>query len=118
MPSDYTSRKILNLESDGVLISNGPGDPAVLTEIIHTVKELIGKVPLSGICLGHQILGLALDAQTVKMKFGHHGINHPVRNLENGNVLITSQNHGFMIDESTPSRRGGGLDEEFQRQHR
>ncbi|RKX90820.1 MAG: carbamoyl phosphate synthase small subunit [Spirochaetes bacterium] len=101
VPSDYTSREILNLESDGVLISNGPGDPAVLTEIIHAVKELIGKVPLSGICLGHQILGLALGADTVKMKFGHHGINHPVRNMENGNVLITSQNHGFMIDEST-----------------
>ncbi len=101
LPSSFTAEEILEINSGGVLISNGPGDPAVLTEIIQTVKGLIGKVPLSGICLGHQLLGLAIGARTIKMKFGHHGINHPVRNLENGNVLITSQNHGFMIDGTT-----------------
>ncbi len=101
VPSFFTSEEILNTGGNGVLISNGPGDPAVLTDIIKTVKEMVGKIPLSGICLGHQILGLALGAGTIKMKFGHHGINHPVRNLENGNVLITSQNHGFMIDKKT-----------------
>lgn len=101
VPSTSTSSEITDTGCGGVLVSNGPGDPAVLTDIIDQVKNLAGKIPLSGICLGHQIIGLALGAKTVKMKFGHHGINHPVRNMEDAKVLITSQNHGFMIDEET-----------------
>jgi len=92
---------ILSLEPDFVMLSNGPGDPAMLKNQIDTVKALIGKVQLTGICLGHQILSLALGAKTFKMKFGHHGCNHPVRDEFTKKVFVTSQNHGFAVDRDT-----------------
>jgi carbamoyl-phosphate synthase small subunit len=82
----------------GVFLSNGPGDPAALPYVVDTVKVLLGRLPIIGICLGHQILGLALGGRTYKLKFGHHGANHPVKNLATGRVEITSQNHGFAVD--------------------
>jgi len=94
----YTSAEdILNSDPDGIFVSNGPGDPAALTQIVSTVKKLLGKKPMFGICLGHQIIGQALGASTFKLKFGHRGINHPVLNLFNKRVEITSQNHGFCV---------------------
>ncbi|RPJ09794.1 MAG: carbamoyl-phosphate synthase small subunit [Spirochaetaceae bacterium] len=101
VPQTFKAADILSLHPEGILLSNGPGDPAVLSGIISTVKELIGKKPVFGICLGHQIISLALGAKTFKMKFGHHGINHPVRDERTKKVLITSQNHGFGVDEKT-----------------
>ncbi|EKD51912.1 MAG: hypothetical protein ACD_62C00161G0002, partial [uncultured bacterium] len=100
VPYDYPAEKILNSAKpiDGVFLSNGPGDPAACTEAIGNVKKLLGKVPLFGICLGHQILALALGAKTYKLKFGHHGGNQPVKNFKTGTVEITSQNHGFAVD--------------------
>jgi carbamoyl-phosphate synthase small subunit len=93
---------VFALEPDGVFLSNGPGDPAPCDYAIAATREFVARrLPLYGICLGHQILGLALGAQTVKMKFGHHGANHPVIDLDSGRVLITSQNHGFAVDEAT-----------------
>ena len=96
---------VLELKPDGVLLSNGPGDPEPLTEPIAAIRALIArKVPLFGICLGHQLLGLALGGRTFKLKFGHHGSNHPVKDLATGKVEITSQNHGFCVDlESLPA---------------
>lgn len=96
-PAKTTSLEILSHNPDGIFLSNGPGDPAPLTYIVNTVKELLGKKPIFGICLGHQILGQALGASTYKLKFGHRGINHPVLNLLNQRVEITSQNHGFCV---------------------
>ncbi len=94
----YTSfKEILACNPDGIFVSNGPGDPAVLNYVVSTVKELLGKKPIFGICLGHQIIGQALGATTFKLKFGHRGINHPVLNLFNKKVEITSQNHGFCV---------------------
>ena len=97
-PASIKAEDILSLEPDGVFLSNGPGDPLAVTYGIETVKKLLGKVPLFGICLGHQILALALGASTFKLKFGHRGINHPVRNNEKNAIEITSQNHGFAVD--------------------
>ena len=97
-PSQTSSKEILDFKPDGIFLSNGPGDPAAVTYGIKTVKNLLGKKPIFGICLGHQILALALGAKTLKLKFGHRGINHPVKNLETGIVEITSQNHGFAVD--------------------
>ena len=97
-PANITADEILNFNPDGIFLSNGPGDPAAVSYGIKTVKELLGKKPIFGICLGHQILALALGAKTFKLKFGHRGINHPVKNLESGKVEITSQNHGFAVD--------------------
>uniref|UniRef100_A0A832GQ31 Carbamoyl phosphate synthase small chain n=1 Tax=Caldimicrobium thiodismutans TaxID=1653476 RepID=A0A832GQ31_9BACT len=96
-PATTSAEAILAHEPDGIFLSNGPGDPAPLTYVVDTVKKLLGKKPLFGICLGHQILGQALGASTYKLKFGHRGINHPVLNLLNKKVEITSQNHGFCV---------------------
>lgn len=93
-----SSKEVLRRKPDGVFLSNGPGDPAPVSYAIDTVKELLGKVPVFGICLGHQILALALGAKTYKLKFGHRGANHPVKNLKTGAIEITSQNHGFCVD--------------------
>ncbi len=98
VPPHTGSDAILSLEPHGVFISNGPGDPAALPYIVDTVKGLLGKVPLFGICLGHQILSQALGARTYKLKFGHHGANQPVKDLSTGKIEITSQNHGFSVD--------------------
>lgn len=97
VPSTTSGEDILKIKSDSVLISNGPGDPAALTDLIIQIRKLLGEIPLAGICLGHQLISLALGAETEKMKFGHHGINHPVRDEETGRVFITSQNHGFTV---------------------
>jgi len=98
VPAHCRAEEILNLNADGVLLSNGPGDPAAVTNVIETVQTLIGKLPIFGICLGHQILGLALGGKTYKLKFGHRGGNQPVKDLATGKVSITSQNHGFCVD--------------------
>lgn len=100
-PNNVQSETILSSKPDAVLLSNGPGDPAVLTELIETIKELIGKIPVFGICLGHQLISLALGATTYKMKFGHHGANHPVRDENTKKVFVTSQNHGFSVLETS-----------------
>ena len=103
-PAHVTSKEILDFNPDGVFLSNGPGDPEAVTYGIETVKKLLGEKPIFGICLGHQILALALGGKTFKLKFGHRGCNHPVKNLESGKVEITSQNHGFAVDlDSLPS---------------
>lgn len=101
MPADTTAEEILKLNPDGVFLSNGPGDPKDVPYAIHTVKELLGKKPIFGICLGHQFIALALGADTYKMKFGHRGSNQPVKNLLTGRVHITSQNHGYAVDEAS-----------------
>lgn len=98
VPAQTTAAQILKMKPDGVLLSNGPGDPAAVGNVIETTRNLIGKVPIFGICLGQQILGLALGGRTYKLKFGHHGANHPVKDLKTGKVSITVQNHGFCVD--------------------
>ena len=98
MPAQATCEQILESSPDGLLLSNGPGDPAAVDYVVKTVAKLIGKLPIFGICLGHQMLGLALGGKTYKLKFGHHGANHPVKDLRTGKVSITSQNHGFCVD--------------------
>src|SRR5829696_991555 len=97
MPGSATSEEILAAEPDGLFLSNGPGDPAALGAAVDSLRPLLGKVPTFGICLGHQLLGLALGSETYKLPFGHHGANHPVRNLKTGRIEITSQNHGFAV---------------------
>ena len=102
VPAQTTAAEALALKPDGIFLSNGPGDPEPCDYAIRAIQELLGSgVPIFGICLGHQLLGLASGARTVKMKFGHHGANHPVQDLATGRVMITSQNHGFAVDEST-----------------
>ena len=86
------------MKPDGILLSNGPGDPAAVKDVIETVKELLPKFPIFGICLGHQMLGLALGGKTFKLKFGHRGANQPVKDLRTGKIDITAQNHGFCVD--------------------
>ncbi|MBI4743269.1 MAG: glutamine-hydrolyzing carbamoyl-phosphate synthase small subunit [Actinobacteria bacterium] len=97
VPADTSAEEILKLNPDGIFLSNGPGDPEGVPYVIEIVKELIGRKPIFGICLGHQILSLALGLKTYKLKFGHHGGNHPVKNLETEKIEITAQNHGFAV---------------------
>ena len=98
VPYDTDAQSILDLKPDGVMLSNGPGDPKDVPEAVATIRELMGKVPLFGICLGHQLISLASGANTVKLKFGHRGCNHPVINLASGKVEMTSQNHGYAVE--------------------
>ena len=102
VPAQTSAAEVFKLKPDGVMLSNGPGDPEPCSYAIAATREFIAaKLPTFGICLGHQILGLAAGAKTLKMKFGHHGANHPVQDIESSRVLITSQNHGFAVDEAT-----------------
>jgi carbamoyl-phosphate synthase small subunit len=107
IPCTASAEDVLALKPDGILLSPGPGDPALLADIAETVRKLIGKKPIMGICLGHQLIGKALGAKTFKLKFGHRGGNHPVRDLATGRVYITAQNHGYAIDADTLK---GGLE--------
>jgi len=105
LPAAATASETLATKPDGVVLSNGPGDPAAVTYAIETIRGLIGRVPMLGICLGHQLLGLAYGGETFKLKFGHHGGNHPVQDLATGKVEITTQNHNFAVRvESIPNR--------------
>jgi carbamoyl-phosphate synthase small subunit len=102
VPAQTPADEVLALKPDGVFLSNGPGDPEPCDYAIRAIQRILETdIPVFGICLGHQLLGLASGARTVKMKFGHHGANHPVQDLDSGRVLITSQNHGFAVDEAT-----------------
>lgn len=101
MPAYSTAQEIMAWGPRGVMMSNGPGDPADLPEIVDTLRELIGRVPIFGICMGHQLLCLARGAQTEKLRFGHRGVNHPVKDLRTGRVYMTSQNHGYVVKESS-----------------
>ena len=101
VPASTSAEDILEMNPDGIFLSNGPGDPKDVPEIIDEVKKLIGEKPIFGICLGHQLLALALGADTYKLKFGHRGSNQPVKNLRTGRVYITSQNHGYAVDEKS-----------------
>lgn len=105
VPADTQAEKILKLNPHGIFLSNGPGDPAAVEYAIENIKQLIRKKPIFGICLGHQILGLAFGGKTYKLKFGHHGGNHPVKNLKTGKIEITAQNHGFAVDIETLDQR-------------
>jgi carbamoyl-phosphate synthase small subunit len=102
VPAKTSATDVLAMQPDGIFLSNGPGDPQPCDYAIAAAKTFLErKIPLFGICLGHQIMGLAAGAKTLKMKFGHHGANHPVKDLETGRVVITSQNHGFAVDAKT-----------------
>jgi carbamoyl-phosphate synthase small subunit len=106
VPAQTTAAEVLDWQPDGVLLSNGPGDPLLLDYAIQTALGLVGKVPVFGVCLGHQIIGLAMGGRRFKLKFGHRGVNHPVKNLRTGVVEITTQNHGFCVDMGTPEDSG------------
>jgi carbamoyl-phosphate synthase small subunit len=102
VPAKTPAREVLALKPDGVFLSNGPGDPEPCTYAIEAIRDITNTgLPVFGICLGHQLLGLASGARTIKMKFGHHGANHPVQDLDSKRVMITSQNHGFAVDEAS-----------------
>ena len=104
VPAQTSSKEVLKLKPDGIFLSNGPGDPEPCDYAINAIKEFLDmSIPIFGICLGHQLLAIASGAKTVKMKFGHHGANHPVENIQDKTVLITSQNHGFAVDEASLS---------------
>jgi carbamoyl-phosphate synthase small subunit len=104
VPAQTSAEDVLAMKPQGVFLSNGPGDPEPVTYAVDNIRKLIGRVPMFGICLGHQLCGLALGGKTFKLKFGHHGANHPVKNLLTQKVEITSQNHGFCVDpDSLPS---------------
>ncbi len=102
VPATTTAGEAFALAPDGIFLSNGPGDPEPCDYAIDTIRDFLDAgIPVFGICLGHQLLSLAVGAKTMKMKFGHHGANHPVQDLETGQVMITSQNHGFAVDEES-----------------
>lgn len=104
VPAQTTAEDVVALRPDGVFLSNGPGDPEPVTYAVEAIRKLAGRVPIFGICLGHQLCGIALGGRTFKLKFGHHGSNHPVKDLVTGKVEITAQNHGFAVDpHSLPS---------------
>ena len=104
VPAKTSAEDVLAMKPDGVFISNGPGDPEPATYAVENIRKMVGRAPIFGICLGHQLCGLALGGKTFKLKFGHHGANHPVKNLLTEKIEITSQNHGFCVDpESLPS---------------
>ncbi len=105
VPAQTSADEVLQTKPTGVLLSNGPGDPAAVTYAVDTIRKLMGRVPMMGICLGHQLLGLAYGGQTFKLKFGHHGANHPVQDISTGKVEITSQNHNYAVNlESIPGK--------------
>lgn len=101
VPAGTTAAELLAMKPDGVFLSNGPADPAAITYAIEAIRQLTGKIPIMGICLGHQLIGIAAGADCGRLKFGHHGCNHPVKNLLTGGIEITSQNHNFSLDEKT-----------------
>src|SRR5262245_65450703 len=101
VPATTSAEEVLNLKPDGIFLSNGPGDPEPLEYAIRNVQYLLGKKPVFGICLGHQILGLALGGKTYKLKFGHHGGNHPVLNVERNQEEITAENNGLAVDQES-----------------
>lgn len=107
LPPDVNVSEILKLKPDGLFVSNGPGDPAALDYAVKPIAAALGKIPIFGICLGHQLLGRAIGATTYKLKFGHRGANQPVKNLDTGRVEITSQNHGFAVDRKSLEANGG-----------
>ena len=121
VPAQTTAEAVLAENPDGIVLSNGPGDPAALTYAIDAVRALLGKKPILGVCLGHQLLGLALGASTYKLRFGHHGGNHPVMDMETGRVEITTQNHGFGVKfgdgEADPAHEGKPLPTPKRRRH-
>lgn len=106
VPANTTAKEVLAYKPDGIFLSNGPGDPAAVDYAVETVRQLLGRLPIFGICLGHQILALAMGGTTYKLKFGHRGANHPVKNIETGQVEITSQNHGFCVDIDSLAKKG------------
>ncbi len=103
-PADTSATEILSCNPDGIFLSNGPGDPSAVRYVVQTVRDLLGKKPMFGICLGHQMMGLALGGKTFKLKFGHRGANQPVKDLTTGKIEITSQNHGYCVDPDSLSR--------------
>lgn len=109
MPSSTKAQDVLKLDPDGIMLSNGPGDPAENTQCIEELKQLIGKKPIFGICLGHQLLALAMGAETQKLKYGHRGLNQPVKNLETGRTYISSQNHGYAVVNEAVEKCGGKI---------
>ena len=106
VPAFYTAQQILDLNVDGLMLTNGPGDPEENTEIIANLREIIGKLPIFGICMGHQLFALAMGGKTAKMKYGHRGVNQPVKDLKTGRVYISSQNHGYQVLSSSIEKVG------------